>query len=135
MRVTSLGDVSNRRVRTVLSYLPDYECWSREETVSAQPRRKLNLLPLAISRMSQASTTNTTSWTVNKYSRCYANTTTVSAQDWQHYSTPTITLVLDQTTDAHGSCTSIRLRIIWRMDTRGLDPGATEQITFVRSHL
>ncbi len=70
--------------------------------------------------MSQATTTATT-WTVAKYSRCYANGLALTSNDWQHYTTPTMHLTLERTTASDGAIVSVRLRVVWRLDDANMD--------------
>lgn len=74
------------------------------------------------------STTGTSSYILTKYSRSYPVKRTLQkaqigsqsgpeiAQEWQHFTNPTIRLVLDVKTSSIGEMESVRLRIIWQLD-------------------
>jgi len=74
------------------------------------------------------STTGTSSYILTKYSRSYPVKRTLqkaqiglksgpeTAQEWQHFTNPTIRLVLDVKTSGIGEAQSVRLRILWQMD-------------------
>jgi len=74
------------------------------------------------------STTGTSSYILTKYSRSYPAKRTLQkaqigsqsgpeiAQEWQHFTNPTIRLVLDVKTSSIGETESVRLRIIWQLD-------------------
>lgn len=74
------------------------------------------------------STTGTSSYILTKYSRSYPIKRTLhkaqissqsgpeTAQEWQHFTNPTIRLVLDVKTSNTGEMESVRLRILWQLD-------------------
>ncbi|EPQ57190.1 hypothetical protein GLOTRDRAFT_127560 [Gloeophyllum trabeum ATCC 11539] len=71
------------------------------------------------------STTATASHTLLKYSRSYPSQRPSTGPsgieaEWQHFANPVIRLVLDTRKSARGELESVRLRILWSMDT-GLD--------------
>ena len=80
------------------------------------------------------STTSTTAYTLIKYSRCRPLSGAKQAnEEWQHYTNPTIRLVLDMKKSASGAIESYRCRVLWSlsMENDGMD---VEQsvVTFVR---
>lgn len=81
--------------------------------------------------MSQHSTTTTETHTLIKYSRSYGLGT--DNNDWQHFINPVIKIFLDKKTSLKGELTSVRLRILWLMNTGNdsMDMDKTE-VTFVR---
>ena len=81
------------------------------------------------------STTTTAAYILTKYSRSYPTTTsrpTPSESDWQHFTNPTIRLVLDVRKSRLGELESYRMRVIWSIDS---DPSMMEldhrDVTFV----
>lgn len=93
------------------------------------------------------STTSTSSFIVNKYSRSHPSpsanssgskedgvTSSQNAEvEWQHFTNPTIRLVLDIKKASTDELESVRLRILWYMDSGGAaDFGKTEPVVFVR---
>ncbi|KIY74328.1 hypothetical protein CYLTODRAFT_484647 [Cylindrobasidium torrendii FP15055 ss-10] len=60
------------------------------------------------------STTSTSYFALKKYSRSYPN---INNADWQHFSNPTINLTVDARTASNGELESVRLRILWEMDS------------------
>jgi hypothetical protein len=69
------------------------------------------------------STTGTTSYVLVKYSRAYPTKRTQTTQtgselaaEWQHFTNPTIRLVLDVTRSSKDSIESVRLRILWQIN-------------------
>lgn len=76
------------------------------------------------------STTATSTFTLQKYSRSYP---TSAGSEWQHFTNPTIRLVLDAKNASGGDLESVRLRIIWTMDNGDpMDTTAGNQVLFVR---
>lgn len=81
-----------------------------------------------------SSTTATTSYILNKYSRSYPKKSSdVFQQDteWQHFSSPVIRLVLDVKKSVYGKIESMRLRIVWSMSPDLMDT-TQQDTTFVR---
>ncbi|EIM83055.1 uncharacterized protein STEHIDRAFT_114094 [Stereum hirsutum FP-91666 SS1] len=91
------------------------------------------------------STTSTSSFIVNKYSRSHPSpsanssgskedgvTSSQNAEvEWQHFTNPTIRLVLDIKKASTDELESVRLRILWYMDSGGAaDFGKTEPVVF-----
>ena len=80
------------------------------------------------------STTGTTSYVLVKYSRAYPTKRTIQntesgselASEWQHFTNPTIRLVLDATRSSKESIESVRLRILWQINFEQ-DPGSNNQ--------
>ncbi len=72
------------------------------------------------------STTATSTFNLQKYSRSYPN---VNGTEWQHYANPTIQLTVDAKNASNGELESVRLRIVWTMDNG--DALSTNQIVFV----
>ncbi|KAK0485748.1 hypothetical protein IW261DRAFT_1604017 [Armillaria novae-zelandiae] len=74
------------------------------------------------------STTATSTFTLQKYSRSYP---TSAGSEWQHFTNPTIRLVLDAKNASGGDLESVRLRVIWTMDNGDpMDTTAGSQILF-----
>ncbi|KAK0455035.1 hypothetical protein EV421DRAFT_1896925 [Armillaria borealis] len=74
------------------------------------------------------STTATSTFTLQKYSRSYP---TSAGSEWQHFTNPTIRLVLDAKNASGGDLESVRLRIIWTMDNGDpMDTTAGNQVLF-----
>ncbi|KAK0461315.1 uncharacterized protein EV420DRAFT_193608 [Desarmillaria tabescens] len=74
------------------------------------------------------STTATSTFTLQKYSRSYPTST---GSEWQHFTNPTIRLVLDAKNASGGDLESVRLRIIWTMDNGDpMDTTAGNQVLF-----
>ncbi|SJK97456.1 uncharacterized protein ARMOST_00708 [Armillaria ostoyae] len=74
------------------------------------------------------STTATSTFTLQKYSRSYP---TSAGSEWQHFTNPTIRLVLDARNASGGDLESVRLRIIWTMDNGDpMDTTAGNQVLF-----
>ncbi|OCH91449.1 hypothetical protein OBBRIDRAFT_886969 [Obba rivulosa] len=72
------------------------------------------------------STITSATYDLLKYSRCYAPSPLSSGQgdlEWQHFSNPTIRLVLDARKPDKGDLESFRLRIIWSLNN---GPNSTE---------
>jgi len=70
------------------------------------------------------STTGTSTYLLCKYSRSYPTKRTQSSQlglevasDWQHFTNPIIRLVLDVKKARNGEIDSVRLRILWQMNS------------------
>lgn len=103
--------------------------------ITALPRtvlfnRDLNLKFSSIFTMSR-STTGTSSYILSKYSRSYPtkpkqtiNKTQTQTQpglettsEWQHFTNPVIRLVLDVRTSSSAEIESVRLRIMWHMNS------------------
>jgi len=84
------------------------------------------------------STTGTTSYVLVKYSRAYptkrvahsnrldSQNVSELASEWQHFTNPTIRLVLDVKSTANGGIESVRLRILWQIDSEQ-DSGKQQQ--------
>ncbi|KAK7047606.1 hypothetical protein VNI00_006374 [Paramarasmius palmivorus] len=66
--------------------------------------------------MSCCSTTATATYTLQKYSRSYPGTSNTS-NEWQHFMNPIIKLVLDIQKSPENKSESVRLRIIWTLET------------------
>lgn len=86
-----------------------------------------------------SSTTATTSYVLNKYSRSYPKSSPAISHgdlEWQHFSNPVIRLVLDVKKSSDGTLESLRLRIMWSMFS-GPDFMDTDQqeMTFVRNFM
>ncbi|KAK0212893.1 hypothetical protein DFS33DRAFT_79172 [Desarmillaria ectypa] len=74
------------------------------------------------------STTATSTFTLQKYSRSYPTST---GSEWQHFTNPTIRLVLDAKNASGGDLESVRLRIIWTMDNGDpMDTTTGNQVLF-----
>ena len=84
------------------------------------------------------STTRTTSYVLIKYSRSYPKNRVAQnalaesqngiefASEWQHFTNPTIRLILDIKTMPNGETESVRLRILWQMNS-GQESGYNQQ--------
>ncbi|PBK58845.1 hypothetical protein ARMSODRAFT_983495 [Armillaria solidipes] len=77
------------------------------------------------------STTATSTFTLQKYSRSYP---TSAGSEWQHFTNPTIRLVLDAKNASGGDLESVRLRIMWTMDNGDpMDTTAGNHVLFRQS--
>lgn len=75
------------------------------------------------------STTGTSTYILSKYSRSYPGKRTINrtqiqtqtgpdtASEWQHFTNPVIRLVLDVKTSSSAEIESVRLRILWNMNS------------------
>jgi hypothetical protein len=72
------------------------------------------------------STTATATHVLLKYSKS-SPSTAGGAEEWQHYVNPTLTLILDVKKSFTGELESVRLRIVWIMNT-GNESTATEVV-------
>ena len=81
--------------------------------------------------MSQHSTTTTETHTLIKYSRSYG--LGADPHEWQHFVNPVIKVLLEMKKSPKGDLTSVRLRILWLMNS-GNDSMDVDkrEITFVR---
>jgi hypothetical protein len=75
------------------------------------------------------STTATVTHVLLKYSKS-SPSTAGGAEEWQHYVNPTLTLTLDVKKSFLGELESVRLKIVWTMNS-GNESTATE-VVFVR---
>lgn len=77
-------------------------------------RRSISTLPFTF--MSH-STTTTATYTLVKYSRSYPNSAQDANSEWQHYTKPTLKLILDvKKSLTTGELESVFLRIVWSME-------------------
>ncbi|KAI3621026.1 proteophosphoglycan 5 [Moniliophthora roreri] len=67
--------------------------------------------------MSRCSTTATATYTLQKYSRSYPVASNTPSNEWQHFTNPVIRLVIDVQKTAGNKLESVRLRIIWSLET------------------
>jgi len=69
------------------------------------------------------STTATSTYVLAKYSRSYPSKTSTQSQDtsseWQHFTNPLISLILDIKKSDDNELESMRLRILWRINHDG----------------
>lgn len=69
---------------------------------------------------SSYSTTATSTYVLAKYSRSYPSKTPTQSQDtsseWQHFTNPPISLILDIKKSGDNELESMRLRILWRIN-------------------
>jgi len=69
-------------------------------------------------------TTATTTYPLVKYSRSYpisgGNTTTTTTHDWQHFTNPSLRLVLDVTKTEKSELRSVRIKVIWTIQNGGV---------------
>ena len=73
------------------------------------------------------STTATTTYELTKYSRASTNGRSEADQEWQHFTNPTITLVVDAKKASNtGDIESFRTRVLWVFNA-GSDSMATDQ--------
>ncbi|KAJ3539281.1 hypothetical protein NM688_g6387 [Phlebia brevispora] len=65
------------------------------------------------------STTSTTAYTLVKYSRAYpsASKTQEGDAEWQHFTNPTIRLILDMRKKSSGELESYRCRVLWSLNS------------------
>lgn len=68
------------------------------------------------------STTSTTAYTLAKYSRFFPSSSgsQENGEEWQHFTNPTIRLILDMRKSAGGDLESYRCRVIWSLNS-GVD--------------
>ncbi|CAA7261736.1 unnamed protein product [Cyclocybe aegerita] len=88
------------------------------------------------------STTNTATYTLAKYSRSYpvkrilqktqngAKNGPDTMSDWQHFTNPLIQLVLDVKKTSNAEIESVRLRIIWQLNSGMNGPSCQADVTF-----
>lgn len=90
----------------------------------------------------QRSTTSTSSHILTKYSRSHPSpsasshdeTQNAAEVEWQHFTNPTIRLVLDIKKTSSGDLESVRLRVLWYMYSGGtFGHENTEPVVFVRA--
>ncbi|KAG7087332.1 hypothetical protein E1B28_013307 [Marasmius oreades] len=79
--------------------------------------------------MSYCSTTATSTYTLQKYSRSYPNPSQSASNEWQHFTNPLIRLILDVQKSASDKLESVRLRIIWSIEG-GTGPNSTNEVVF-----
>lgn len=72
------------------------------------------------------STTATTTYELTKYSRASTNGRSEAEQEWQHFTNPTITLVVDAKKANTGDIESFRTRVLWVFNA-GSDSMTTDQ--------
>jgi hypothetical protein len=67
------------------------------------------------------STTATSKFLLEKYSRAYPKSNKSQSQgpDWQHFSNPTLYVVLDKTKSHKGDLESLRMRVLWYINGEG----------------
>ncbi|KAK7038112.1 hypothetical protein R3P38DRAFT_2904523 [Favolaschia claudopus] len=65
---------------------------------------------------SSSSTTETTTYMLEKYSRAYTAKKASGTSEWQHFTNPVLRLILDSKLSPHLSDSSLRMRIVWTMD-------------------
>ncbi|KAJ7024322.1 hypothetical protein C8F04DRAFT_1132140 [Mycena alexandri] len=92
--------------------------------------------------LSSSSTTETTTYILEKYSRAYSPKKASGSSEWQHFTNPVLRLILDskiapenQNRDAMeeaSSGPSMRLRIVWTMNGGGAAAsGAAQDVVLV----
>lgn len=73
------------------------------------------------------STTATSTYVLAKYSRSYPSKTSTQSQDtcseWQHFTNPLISLILDIKKSGDNELESMRLRILWQINHDGPEDG------------
>lgn len=83
------------------------------------------------------STTSTTAYTLTKYSRAYPSASRAqdSEAEWQHFTNPTIRLILEMRKSSSGELESYRSRVLWSLNS-GDDSMDVDQneVTFVRAY-
>jgi len=82
--------------------------------------------------MSSHSTTATATYVLQKYSRSYPPTKENNNSEWQHFTNPTIRLILDIKKSSDAKLESVRLRIIWSMNASNDDLSDRNEVVFVR---
>lgn len=82
------------------------------------------------------SMTATTTYELSKYSRANPNGRSEAEQEWQHFTNPIITLVVDAKKASTGDIESFRTRVLWAFNA-GNDSVATDrnEVVFVRCFL
>lgn len=91
-------------------------------------RRKRRVRGCATNEIMSHSTTATSTYPLAKYSKSYPSTLQKAAEstpEWQHFTNPSIRLVLDVRKGAQ--LESVRLRIMWSMDSDS-DPAQREVV-------
>ncbi|KAF7295463.1 hypothetical protein MIND_01086100 [Mycena indigotica] len=72
--------------------------------------------------MSSSSTTETKTFTLEKYSRAYSNKKESNGgSEWQHFTNPVLRLILDMKMSPE-KAESFRLRVVWTMHSSGTAP-------------
>lgn len=86
--------------------------------------------------------TGTSTYILSKYSRSYPKKRTINRaqtqsqtgpetmSEWQHFTNPVIRLVLDVTTSTSSEIESVRLRIMWQMNSDIENGSNNSDITF-----
>ncbi|KAF7793873.1 hypothetical protein EIP86_004995 [Pleurotus ostreatoroseus] len=84
------------------------------------------------------STTSTSAYILTKYSRAYPSASKIQESDaeWQHFTNPTIRLVLDMRKSSSGELESYRCRVLWCLssgdDSMDIDQN---EVTFVGAYI
>ncbi|KAJ7864828.1 hypothetical protein B0H14DRAFT_3862462 [Mycena olivaceomarginata] len=66
--------------------------------------------------MASSSCTETTTYTLEKYSRAYASKKPTGSSEWQHFTNPVLRLILDSKLSPGSANSSLRMRIVWTME-------------------
>jgi hypothetical protein len=86
--------------------------------------------------------TGTSTYILSKYSRSYPTKRTINRvqtqsqtgpetmSEWQHFTNPVIRLVLDVTTSSSSEIESVRLRIMWQMNSDIENGSNNSDVTF-----
>ncbi|KAJ6531243.1 hypothetical protein B0H19DRAFT_1082183 [Mycena capillaripes] len=74
-----------------------------------------------------SSTTETTTYMLEKYSRAYFPKKDSGGSEWQHFTNPILRLILDSKLSPERTDSSLRLRIIWTMNG-GAASGGTQDV-------
>jgi hypothetical protein len=82
--------------------------------------------------LSSSSTTETTTYVLEKYSRAYTPKKASGGSEWQHFTNPVLRLILDSKLSPEKANSSMRMRIVWTMNG---GTGATQDVVLVCSLL
>ncbi|THU95378.1 hypothetical protein K435DRAFT_859608 [Dendrothele bispora CBS 962.96] len=80
--------------------------------------------------MSSYSTTATATYILQKYSRSCLSLKDQHSSEWQHFTNPTIKLVLDIKKSSNAELESVRLRIVWTMSASNCSVDQPNEIFF-----
>ncbi|KAJ7940214.1 hypothetical protein B0H13DRAFT_2395509 [Mycena leptocephala] len=75
--------------------------------------------------LSSSSTTETTTYVLEKYSRAYTPKKASGGSEWQHFTNPVLRLILDSKLSPEKANSSMRMRIVWTMNG---GTGATQDV-------
>jgi hypothetical protein len=76
--------------------------------------------------LSESTTTETTTYMLEKYSRAYSSKKETGNSEWQHFTNPVLRIILD-TKRSPEKAESFRLRIVWTMNGGSSSSSADQQ--------